>query len=216
MTELTDVFDVGHAAGLAARHIDVGLQRQVGNTPTAMLVNDRLQLFRIDVALEWMVIFRIMRFIDDDIDEMTARQLLVELGRGEIHVTRHHVTGSNANLTQEMLGPASLMGRNDMLVSEVFAYGVFQMIIIDRTGIRLVPQHQPRPLAIAHGTRAGIGEEIDIDVGTPQEEGIEPCLGDRRLTLGPCGHAQRFHHLDFKRLGTRLMIHRTNTFQYIN
>ena len=47
---------------------------------------DRLELLQVDVALEGMLARRVVRLVDDDVDEPAAGQFLMKAGRREVHV----------------------------------------------------------------------------------------------------------------------------------
>ena len=80
--------EVLHRHRLATGHVDVGLYRDVGDTLGADLVDEALQLHEVDIAFEGMKARRIVRLVDDDVDEDATGALLVEPSRREVHVAR--------------------------------------------------------------------------------------------------------------------------------
>ncbi len=82
-----------------------------------------------------------------------------------------------------MLGPATLVGGNDVLVAIIGLDGLFQMVEIATAGIGFVAQHQARPLAVAHGAGAAIGQQVDVDILRAQEEGVVTRLSHRPLPV---------------------------------
>jgi len=83
-----------------------------------------------------------------------------------------------------------------MLVAVDLPDGVFEVVEVPAAGIRLVAEHHPGPLAIAHRRGAGVGEEVDVDVLAPQQEGVVAGLADRDLALLARGHLDGLDHLD--------------------
>ena len=59
------------------------------SAPTSAMT--RSQLVEVDVALEGVLARRVVRLVDDHVDEASAGQLLVQAGRREVHVARDDV-----------------------------------------------------------------------------------------------------------------------------
>ena len=76
--------DVGHADRLATGHVDRAGQADVGHAAGAVGVDDGLKLVEVDVALERVEAGRVVGFVNYDVHEDAAGQLLVQPGSGEM------------------------------------------------------------------------------------------------------------------------------------
>ena len=63
---------------------------------------------------------------------------------------------------QYILGCTSLVGRYDIFKAGEPCNHFFQLEEGRSAGIALVSQHHSCPLAVAHGTRTGVGDEVDV------------------------------------------------------
>ena len=113
-----------------------------------------VQLLHIDIALEGMRAGGIMRLVNDDVHEMTAGNLLVQTGRGEIHVAWYVITLPDHDLRHQVLSAAALVRGHQVLVTVILLDGGLEVIVILAAGIGLVTHHQAGPLAVAHRGRA--------------------------------------------------------------
>ncbi len=91
---------------------------------------------------------RVMGFVDDHIDENTAREFLMQTRSREIHVARNVLSGLYRNLADQMLGTAALMSRHDVLVSVEFLHSGFEVVEIAAACVCLIAQHHSRPLSV--------------------------------------------------------------------
>jgi len=64
---------------------------------------------------------------------------------------------------EEIFSHAPLVSRNQVRVAEDGPDGFFEVVIVFAAGIGLVPEHQARPLIIAHRGGATVGEQIHKD-----------------------------------------------------
>src|SRR5665647_2175624 len=104
-----------------------------------------------------MFAIRIMRLIDNHIDEFTTGQFLMKFCSSEIHITRNYITLFYHELRNNMFSSSSLMSRNYMLVAVIFLNRCFEVIEIFASCISLISQHNASPLAITHRGGATIG-----------------------------------------------------------
>src|ERR1019366_6179045 len=104
------------------------------------------------------------------------------------------------NARDDVLGAAALVCRDDVSVAIVAAHAGFQAIVTFAAGIGLVTQHHARPLPVAHGGGAGIGEQVDIDVAGAEEERVVPRLDDGAVALFASRDTDVLDHLDFEGL----------------
>src|ERR1019366_4289472 len=105
----------------------------------------------------------------------------------------------------DVFGAAALVRRDDVSVAIMAAHGGFQAIVTFAAGIRFVTQHHARPLPVAHGGGAGIGEQVDIDVAGSEEKRVVSCLDDRAVALLAGRDADVLDHLDLEGLGPASM-----------
>ena len=110
---------------------------------------------------------------------VAAGQLLVEPGRREVHVPRDVVARLDQRLADQVLGAAALVRRDDVAVAVEALDGRLEVVEVAAPGVRLVAEHHPGPLAVAHRGRAGVGEEIDVDVVAVEQERVVAGLGER-------------------------------------
>ena len=101
----------------------------------------------------------------------------------------------------QVLGPAALVGGDDVLVAVVLLHGGFEVVEVAAARVGLVAQHHPRPLPVAHGAGARVGEQVDVDVFGFQEEGVVAGLGEGPLAFLARGHPEGLDHLDLPGLG---------------
>ena len=74
VAERAHLAQVGQADRLAAGHVDRGGDADVRDLLGAELVDDPLQLLEVDVALEGVLARRVVRLVDDHVDERAARR----------------------------------------------------------------------------------------------------------------------------------------------
>ena len=194
---------VRHRDRLAARHVDGARERDVRDLLRSVLGDERVELVEVDVALERMPALGIVCLVADDVDEDAPGTLLVEPRRREVHVPGNELSGPDRDLADQVLGAAPLVRRHDMRVAVVAPDRRFEAVEVAAPGVRLVAEHHAGPLAVAHRVRAGVGEEIDVDVVGAQQEGVVAGLGQSALALLARRHPQRLDHLDLPRLRPR-------------
>ena len=142
---------------------------------------------------------RIMRFVDDDIDEDAACQFPVQPRGGEVHVARHILPGTNGSATAQVLCAAPLMRRDDVAVTVVLLHRRFETVKIATAGIRFIARHDGGPLTVAHGIGAAIGQQIDVHILPTEQKGVIPGFRQGALTLLAADDPQRLDHLDLPR-----------------
>jgi hypothetical protein len=168
VAQLADRAHVLERAGLTAGHVHVRLEREIRDLVGADLVDQPLYLGQVDVAFEREQALRVVRLVDDHVHELPARELLVKLRGGEVHVAGHVVSVGDAHLAQQVLGTPALMGGDDVLIAVVASHRLFEIVEVPRARVRFVAQHERRPLAVAHRARPRVGEKVDVDVFTLQ------------------------------------------------
>ena len=192
---------VGHAHGLAARHVDRARQADIGNLVRAHAFDQRFELAQVDVALEGVQALRVVRLVDDHIDKGAARHLLVQPRRGEIHVAGDPIARLDQRLRDQMFGPAPLVRRHEILIAVVGLDRLQQMVEVATACIGFIAQHHACPLAVAHGVGPAVGKQVDVDILRAQQEGVVARLIQCNLAGRAVDHLDRLHHLDLPRLG---------------
>ena len=165
VAERPERLDVLHRHRLPTGHVHRSGQADVGDSIRTLAEDQGLQLAEIHIALEGMTTGRIVRRIDDDVHEGAAGQFLMQSGRGEIHVSGHELARLDGAAAEEMLRAPSLMGGQDVGVAVMTADRLLQPVEVPAACVGLVAEHHARPLAVAHGAGAAVGEEVDVDVG---------------------------------------------------
>jgi hypothetical protein len=125
----------------------------------------------VHVAFEGMSRCGVLAFFDDEIDGLGADEFDVGAGGVEVRVVGDDVAFLAGHTEQEALGGASLMGGDDVAVSEDVLDGILEAVEAAAAGVAFVAFHDGGPLVGGHGSGAGVGEEIDEDiVGGEKEE----------------------------------------------
>ena len=81
----------------------------------------------------------------------------------------------------EVLRAAALVGGHDVAVAVVALDRRLQVVEVAAPGVRLVAEHHPGPLAVAHRGRAGVREQVDVDVVRAEQEGVVARLAQGAL-----------------------------------
>ena len=103
------------------------------------------------------------------------------------------MTGFDSDLRQQVFGPASLMGGNHVLEAEDFLHGFFQMLEIATSGVSFIAQHHCRPLVIAHGVGAAVGQKVDINIFRIDQESVVASRCNHFFTLFARNHPHCFN-----------------------
>ena len=103
-----------------------------------------------------------MSLIDDHIHKGAARQFLVQASSSEIHISGDVITLVDDGLADQVFSAAPLVSRDNVFVTIVGLYCIFEMVKISTASISLIAQHHACPLAVAHRAGAAVGQEINI------------------------------------------------------
>jgi hypothetical protein len=187
---------VGKADGLTARQIHRRGDAHVRDVFDTHRLDESIEARNVDVAFERVLGLGIMRRVDDDVLKRRAGELLVQTRGGEIHVARHAIARLDEQFRKDVLSAATLMRRDDVLEAVMRSHRFLEAVEVSRTGICLVAEHHPRPLAIGHGVGAGVGQEVDVDVFRLQQEGVEAGVGECAFAIASREHVDRLDNLD--------------------
>ncbi len=196
-----DLAQVGHADRLAAGEVHRHADGDVGDAVGADLLDQRVDLGQVDVALEGVLGGRVVRLVDDDVAERAAGELLVQARGGEVHVAGHPVAVLDQYLRQDVLGAAALVGGDEVLVAVVGVHGLFERVEVPRTGVGLVAEHHAGPLVVRHRAGARVGQQVDVDLLGLEQERVVAGFADRDFSLLAGGHLDGLDDLDLPRLG---------------
>ncbi len=64
------------------------------------------------------------------------------------------------------------MGGHEEREAEDVVHGFLQAEVGPRAGVRFVALHHGRPLVVAHGAGAGIGQKVDVDIFRFEQENV--------------------------------------------
>ena len=141
VTPGAQLLEVGHRDWLAAGHVDAGSHADVRDLLRADFLDERIELTDVEIALERMIRFGIVGFIDNRIDEGRAGEFLVQPRGSEIHVAGHKVTRFDQALAEDVLGAAALVSRYCIPVAVEFLDCVAQAIEVAAARIGFVAHH---------------------------------------------------------------------------
>ena len=108
---------------------------------------------------------------------------------------------------QDLLGGAALMRRDHVLEGEELADGVEEDEPGRRAGVALVAVLDRGPLVAGHRAGAGVGEEVDEDVGGVEAEDVVPGVADRRRRYS--GVVSRSGSTEWMRNGSKIVVNMT-------
>ena len=110
------------------------------------VLEQRLQLIEIYVALERMAGLRLLALWNDEVHRLRARRFDVGAGRVEVRVVRHDLPLATDGREEDALGGAALMSRNDMGVAGQVFDRRFEPVEAVRAGVGVVAAHHGGPL----------------------------------------------------------------------
>src|SRR5512146_616464 len=113
--------------------------------------------------------------------------------RYDLAALRHHVE-------QYPFCGASLVRRNDVLVSEYVLDRVTEAVVTFAPGVALVPFHDGTPLVGGHCAGARVGEQIDQDVIGREKKEVVVRVTKQLFAFLARSPADRFNALNAKRL----------------
>lgn len=137
-----------------------------------MLLELAGELGDVDISFEGELELGVASFVDGAVDGECATAFDVALGGVEMRVAGDVVAFVDEEGEQDVLGTAALVGGDDELESGEAADDVAQLEERARAGIAFVAGHHGGPLAVAHGTGAGVGEAVDVDLVGGQLEKV--------------------------------------------
>jgi hypothetical protein len=175
---------VGQRHRLAAARVVGDGDEHAGHVAGA-LGEQRLEARDVHVALEGMLQRRVEALRDDQVDRLRAGGLDVGAGGVEVGVVRHDLARPAERGHEDLLGGASLVGRDDVLEGEQRLHRRLEAIPGRRARIGLVAALDAGPLLARHRPGTGIGQQVDQHVLAVQAEQVEADRPARRAARPP-------------------------------
>ncbi len=94
------------------------------------------------------------------------------------------------------------MGGEHVGVARDLLHHVPQPVIAGGAGVGLVTPHHRRPLLLAHGAGAGVGQQVNVNLVGPQGKDVVARPPDGSLSLLPGDEPDGFDHLDLEGLAS--------------
>ena len=198
VAELAGLTDVLHRNGLSADGV-VGHGEHHEGDATFILAKHLFELLQRDISLERNLELGVLGLVDGDVDGLGLAALDVALGGVEVSIARNDMSFLDQVGEQHILGSTSLMGGDDILEAEETLHHFLELVERRGTGIALVAQHHGRPLAVAHGTGAGVGEAVDVHLFSLQYEYVVMGFAKPLFSLCVATLTEWLDHLDLPR-----------------
>src|SRR5690606_14250237 len=193
--------DAGDARSAAARPItarafNVGGPLAVRSHPVAAsrrLLQKLFQGGHVHVAFERMVRRRVARFRDGQVHGPQAVAHDVGPGRVEVGVAHHRLAFLPDAAEQHVLRAPPLVGGDDVLKPRLPGHRLPQPAAVGAARVRFVAEEHARPLAVAHGAGAAVGQQVDNDLLRRQGEQIVAGFFNPAQPLLAAGQHERFY-----------------------
>ena len=196
VAQLAGLADVLHRYRLSAHGV-VGHGEHHERHVARILLQHLLQFLERHIPLEWYFELGVFGFVDGHVDGLGLAELNVALGGVKVGIAGHHVAFFHQIGEQHVLGGTSLMGGDDILETEDALHHRLELIERCGTGIALIAEHHLRPLAVAHGTGARVGQAVDVHLFCLQHEYVVMGFFQPLFSFLTSALAERFYHFDF-------------------
>ena len=150
-----------HRYGLPAGRV-VGYGHDDERYAVGVLLQGALQLGRVNVALERYFELRLLGLVDGAVESGGLAPLYVALGSVEVRVARHYVAFVYEVREEHVLRRAALVGGYHVVEAREPRDGFLEPEERLCPRVALVAHHQRGPLPVAHGSGAGVGDEVDV------------------------------------------------------
>ena len=142
-------------------------------------------------------------FVDGAVNGKGLAALYMPLGSVEMGIARNNIPLLHQSAEKHIFGSTPLVGRNHYGETCDSFNRILHIEKRSRTGIAFIAGHHSRPLAVAHGTRARIGQQVDINLLGRELENIVMGRLNPLLTLLSGALTDRLNHLYTPRFGKR-------------
>ena len=194
--------DVLHGDGLPADGIVRNGEDHERDVP-GILLQYLLEFLQADVSLERDLELGVLGFVGRDVDGLGLAGFDMALGRVEMGIAGDDVAFLYEIGEENVFSGSALVRRDDVRHAEKALDRSFQLVERAGAGIALVAHHEGGPLAVGHGARAGIGQQVDIDLLGLQLKYIVMCFPEPLLALLAGAAADGLDHFDLPGLSKR-------------
>ena len=118
----------------------------------------------------------------------------------EVRVVGDYVALLAHHSEQNAFGGSALVGRNHMAIAENILNGLAKALKALAAGVALVAFHDRRPLVRGHGSGAGIGQQVNQNVGGRKQKQIVVSGAEKLFPLRTSRPSDRLNALDAERL----------------
>ncbi len=196
----TDFAHVLHGDRLASARVVGNRKHDERDALSADALDQSLEGGNIHVAFEGMLGGGMLPFFDDEIDGFRADEFDVGTCGIEMRVIGDYVAFLAGDAEEDAFGGAALVRGNDMLVAEDVLDRAFEVVEAFASGVALVAFHNAGPLAGGHRSGAGVGEQINQNIISGQQEKVVIGGFKKPLALLAGGPADGLDALDTERL----------------
>src|SRR5512133_3606125 len=175
MRDLPHCGEVRERERLPARHVQASLDANESD-PLRRGGEYPLEPDEVDVALERMWRLGIARLRNCDVDPLSTGELDVCARGREIEVRRHERARSDEQLREQVLGAATLVCRDQMLVAIRLTDRRLEAKETARAGVRLIAELHRGPLLLRDGRGAAVRQQVDEDVVGAEQKRVVASL----------------------------------------
>ena len=191
-----DLAEVLHADGLSAGGVVGDGDDDEGNL-VGVLGQALLELLGVYVALEGDFELGVAGLVDGAVDGEGLAGLDVALGGVEVGVAGHVVAFVHECGEEDVLCCPALVGGDYVVEAGEAVDGFLELEPAACAGVALVAHHEGGPLAVAHGARARVGQQVDVDLFGGELEYVVVSVLDPLLTLFAGAFVDGLYHFDF-------------------
>ena len=170
--EMPYLLEIGQGERLAADQVRGCLHADEGDVLRSVLGDDGSELVEVEIAFEGVDARSVQRVVAIDFQHLAAGQFEMGLGGGEMIIHRDDVARLDEDLAQQVFGRPPLMDRHAEFEPEHVLDGLDELVVAFSAGIRVVGDHHRRQLVVAHRVGAAVGEHVDEDVTSAEQEGV--------------------------------------------
>ena len=196
LTHRAHLAGIFHGDRLAATGVVRDGEHDERDAIAADAVDEGFESGDIHVAFEGMLRGGLLAFGDEQIDgfstgefDVGARGVKVGVVGDDVALLAHHAE-------ENALSGAALVRGDDVPVAEDVLNGILEAIEAATAGVAFVAFHDGGPLVRGHRAGSGVGEQVDEDVVSAQQEKIVVCGFEELLALGAGGPADGLDTLD--------------------
>ncbi len=153
------------------------------------------RFLQVDISLERVLECRVPTFLYHQVGRHTAVVLHLGAGGVEVGVTEYQLPLAHQILEQVVLRSSALVTGDNVPVAENIQHCGLEVLPVAALCVGLVAPHHSRPLVVAHGGSAAVGQHVDQDQLARDLEHVVSGAAQRLLTLLTRGPADRLYNL---------------------